>query len=216
MRAKTSDTSLFLELLYCAEMVVKIVGSGMVAAIADDRERHRYRLSHQLVRADGIGDWVGTIDDILIGPASQHLIEEAREEQRELTSKNSAGSWQFEAVNLLHSCLEHLETQWEKLPNKVSGRRWLSLFAMIRNKTRGHGATQSELCSKLCVPLENSIRIFIDNFKLFKRSWAYLHMNLSGKYRVTKFTNPATEFDFLKSRLQQKQLKIYEMVSIFI
>jgi hypothetical protein len=211
-----SDTSLFLELLYCAEMVVKIVGSGMVAAIADDRERHRYRLSHQLVRADGIGDWVKTIDDILIGPASQHLIEEVREEQRELTSKNSTGSWQFEAVNLLHSCVEHIETQWEKLPNKVSGRRWLSLFAMIRNKTRGHGATRSELCSKLCVPLENSIRIFIDNFKLFKRPWAYLHMNLSGKYRVTKFTIPATEFDFLKSSSAKTIKNLLDGVYIYL
>ncbi len=70
---------------------------------------------------------------------------------------------------------------------------------MLRNKTRGHGATPTELYGKLCPPLEESIRTFVDNFRLFKRPWVYLYRNLSGRYRVTKFTQPGTEFDTLKT-----------------
>ncbi len=58
------DTTLGLSLLYFGELVIKIVGVGLVAAIQNDRERHRYRQMHRLVRADGIGEWVATIDDI--------------------------------------------------------------------------------------------------------------------------------------------------------
>jgi hypothetical protein len=195
-----SDTSLFLSLLYCAEMILKIVAAGLVAAIEDDRERHRYRQAHRLVRADGIGDWASAVDDILTGPAAQHLVEEAREEQRELTSKNTMGTWQYDSVSSIHACICLIDPNCERLPAKVDGRRWLSLFATLRNKTRGHGAPPSELYCKLSPLLEKSIRTFADGFRLFKRPWAYLYRNLSGKYRVTKLTQPGTEFDTLKTR----------------
>lgn len=55
-RAKAdSDASLFFELLYLGEFVLKTTAAGFIAAIDDDRDGHRYRLTHKLVRADGIG-----------------------------------------------------------------------------------------------------------------------------------------------------------------
>ena len=180
-------------------MVVKITGAGLVAAIEDDRERHRYRQAHRLVRSDGVGEWASAVDDILIGPAAQHLNEQSRDEQRELTGKNAVGTWQFESVSLLHSCICMIEPEFDKLPAKVDGRRWLSLFAALRNQTRGHGALHPETCSRICPSLEQSIRVFTESFRLFKRPWAYLYRNLSGKYRVTKFTQPSSEFDALKT-----------------
>jgi hypothetical protein len=45
-----SDTTFFLHLLYLGEMLSKLVTAGFVAAISDDREMHRYRLVHKLVR----------------------------------------------------------------------------------------------------------------------------------------------------------------------
>ncbi len=38
-------------------------------------------------------DWVSAVDDILTGPASQHLTEQAWEEQRELTGRNTMDTW---------------------------------------------------------------------------------------------------------------------------
>src|SRR5207244_10115823 len=51
-----SDTALFLELLYAGEFILKMTTAAFVASIEDDREGHRYRLMHTLVRADGIGE----------------------------------------------------------------------------------------------------------------------------------------------------------------
>jgi len=192
-----SDTTLGLTLLYFGEMVVKTIGVGLVAAIQDDRERSRYSQMYRLVRADGIGEWTSTIDEILTGPTLQSLSNAAKEERSQLFERVTSG-WQYEAVQLMHRCIEIVEPSSEKLPVKVDARRWLSDFAKLRNATRGHGASNSEVYSKLCVPLEKSLSTFVENFRLFQRPWAYLYRNLSGKYRVTKISQPANEFDDFK------------------
>ncbi|MGB8848286.1 MAG: hypothetical protein WCC76_01100, partial [Candidatus Acidiferrales bacterium] len=50
-----SDTALFLYLMYFGEMLLKLAASGLIAAVLDDRDRHRYRQTYRLVRADGLG-----------------------------------------------------------------------------------------------------------------------------------------------------------------
>src|SRR4051794_23875342 len=72
-----SDSLLFNELLYAGEFLTRLTAAAMVALVQDDRETHRYRLIHGLVRADGLGEWVSALDDVLTGPASQHLVESA-------------------------------------------------------------------------------------------------------------------------------------------
>jgi NB-ARC domain len=193
-----SDTALFYDLMFLGEMVVKLVVSGTVAGIEDDADRSRYTQTHKLVRASGIGDWAASLDEMLVGPASQHLRADARVEQRELTMKIGPGTWQYDAAQKLHACLSLIDVNTENLPAKCDGRRWISDFAKLRNKTRGHGAFPGEVLSKLCPQLEESIRLFADNFSLFRRPWAYLHRNLSGKYRVTALTENDA-FDYLKS-----------------
>lgn len=194
-----SDTSLFLNLLYLGEMLTKIVAGGLVAAIEDDRHRQRYRLLYGLVRADGLGDWSVAIDDILTGPAAQLLQFAARDEQRELTQRCGSGAWQFEAITLLHRCIKIVEPAYDDLALRIEGRRWFAMFATLRNKTRGHGAPPSDVCSTICPDLEKSIQIVIENHCLLKRSWVYLRQNLSGKYRVTGLTEDATPYAPLKS-----------------
>ena len=187
-----SDTSLFMNLLYMGEMLTKLIASGLIAAVSVDRQRNQYRLIHRLVHADGIGEWTEAIDDALTGPASQHLIAPVRVEQKELTQRCEMGNWQNDAVAILNRVLKQIEPSIEDLPLKVDLRRWFSIFAKIRNRTRGHGAPPSDLCSRCCINLEISIKVIIDNYHTFKRPWAYLHRCLSGKYRVTKLT-PNTE-----------------------
>jgi hypothetical protein len=193
-----SDTALFLHLMYAAEQLMKLTCTGLVAVLCDDVDRHKYRLSHRLVRADGIGDWYTVLDDILNGPASQCLPSEGKTEQRDLTQKCSSGEWQYEAVIQIDSCLRLLDTQREGFPFKLEGKRWFLNFTELRNKTRAHGATSPALCSQLCSPLEKSIRLMSDNFALFNREWAYLHKNLSGKYRVTRLSETDSQFEILK------------------
>ena len=146
-----SDTALFLHLMYAAELLVKLICAGMLASLCDDTDRHRYRVAHRLVRADGIGDWSATLDEILIGPAAQCISEEARTEQRELTQKCNPGDWQYDAVVCLDSCLRIIDSQREGFPFKLEGKRWFLLFTEIRNKT-GLTGRQVLLCAARSVP----------------------------------------------------------------
>ena len=194
-----SDTSLFLHLLYYGEMMIKLVTAGLVSAVLEDRERHRYQQVHRLVRANGIGEWSATLDDVLTGPTSQFLTPAARTEQRELNQLCKKGSWQHESVSLLYGCLRDIDPEHELAPVKLEGRRWFSLFAELRNKTRGHGAQSGTTYSRICPPLERSIKLLADSYALFRRPWAYLYRNLSKKYRVTRLSDTSAPFDYLRS-----------------
>ncbi len=193
-----SDFTYFFSLLLAGESLAKTITLGMISAITNGKDKNRYRLEHSLVRTDGLGDWGRVLEDGLTGPASHYLLIDARSEQTELTEYHSKGVWQYEAVSLLKSALDQLEIEAEELPVKSDMKRWFRLFSALRNKTRAHGATTSTKASAAAEYLEKSIKCIYANFKLFNRPWAYLHQNLSGKYKVSKIAGDMTPFDFLK------------------
>lgn len=194
-----SDLTLFYDLICYGEMVVKCVVAGLTAAIADDPDRHRYRIVHRLVRADGIGEWCQVLADIATGTARQHLVPEAFPDITELTQKLPPGNWQYEAVNDLVSVSRMVASHTETLGAKTDLRQWFTTFAFVRNKTKGHGAPTGRVCTKAVPSLQRSIAAVAENLGLFKRPWAYLHRNLSGTYRVTKFNDNCGCLDRLKS-----------------
>lgn len=192
-----SDHTFFHTLLLAGEALAKTVVLGIVAAIGDDKDRHHYRLEHKLVRADGLGEWSEVLEDALVGPASQFMLHEARAESTELTRACRSGEWQFEAVSSLKAALDELGIPADEVPAKTDMRRWFRLLVALRNGTRGHGA---ELPSKLklaAVHLERSLQTFIAHHVLFRRTWAHVHRQISGKYRVTPFCGDGREFEVL-------------------
>jgi tetratricopeptide (TPR) repeat protein len=193
-----SDFTYFWSLLLLGEAVFKTATLGVLAAIADDSDRNRYRLEHSLVKSDGLGDWAKGIEDALSGPASQFLIVNAYPERNELTKLCSPGDWQYDSVMVLKQTLDALKIESEELPAKSDMRRWFRLFATLRNKTRAHGATLPSRTSAPAISLTHSVDLFINSYCLFKRPWAYLHRNLSGKYRVSPITQDAVAFEQLK------------------
>ena len=200
-RAKSeSDFTHFFALLLAAEALAKTVVLGLVAAINDDRDRHRYRLEHQLVRSDGLGIWAKTLEDALTGPASQFLCLEARQEQTELIRACKQGSWQHDATVCLKDALDALGIVAEDVPVKTDMKRWFRLFSTLRNKTRAHGATLPTKAGTAIDSLSKSISLIYDNFCLFQRDVAHLYRNLSGKYRVSPISEDASSFDSLKKR----------------
>jgi hypothetical protein len=204
-RAKSdSDYTYFFALLFAAEALAKTMTLGMVASIADDKDRNRYRLEHQLVRSDGLGDWGKVIEDAVTGTASQYLLTEARVEQRELTQACKEGEWQYDATASLKAALQLLDISSEDLQAKSDLKRWFRLFATLRNKTRAHGATQPEKAARATEHISKSIELVYRNFQLFQRPWAHLYQNLNGKYRVSPITKDVADFDFLK-QVQDRQ-----------
>jgi len=194
-----SDTSLFSELLYAGEFFLKITAASLVCSIQDDRDNHRYRLLHRVVRADGIGEWVAVLDEALIGPASQHLPSSLKADRRILTERLAKGHWQYEATSHLRAALCDIHTSAQPIGNNTNLREWFSTFAELRNKTRGHGAITPATCAKVAPKLDLSIRLMREHNPLFRHPWAYLHRNLSGKYRILHLGGDVTAFEYLKS-----------------
>lgn len=193
-----SDHTYFFSLLLAGEVLLKLTTLGFVAAVQDDKDRNRYRLEHTLVRADGLGDWGKVMEDSLSGPASQYLLADVRKEQSELTKLCGTGEWQHDAVVSLKRSLEQLKISAEEVTTKSDMKRWFRLFVTLRNGTRGHGATLPVQAGPASSDLLRSITLFASNHSLFKRPWAYLYRNLSGKYRVSPITDNVAAFDYLK------------------
>lgn len=210
-----SDTALFHDLLYAGEFAVRLTTSAIISAVDDDRDRHRYRLLHGLVRADGIGEWSRALDDALSGPSSQHLVTEAKEDRRIFTERLGPGTWQYDAVRLLSEVQQTIEPNRLPIPSKVPLRSWFTSFAELRNKTRGHGAPTATLCSSASPKLEESIEILFENNPFFKRAWAYLHRNLSGKYRVINFGGDENIFSSLKTSSAFTQVPYQDGIYIY-
>ena len=194
-----SDFAYFFALLLASEAMTKVITLGMVAAVEEDTESNRYRLLHRLVRADGLGEWADVLQDALSGPASQFLAPDARTERNQLTKRSSKETWQHEAVTFLKKAMDVLEIDADPVPNRTDMVRWFRLFTELRNKTRGHGATQPANCGEAARYLMHSIRAIYQNFHLFERQWVFLYRNLSGKYRVTRITDDSSEFDYLRT-----------------
>lgn len=198
LAASDSDFTYFFDLLLVAEAITKITTLAVIAAIADDKDRTRYRLEHAIVRADGLGDWCRALEDALTGSAAQYLVADAYPAQAELTRSSSSGSWQYSSLEELKSVLRHLKIEAEDLPVKSDMKRWFRLFSTLRNKTRGHGATKSGDVGIAAQHLKNSIDLLYTNCSFFSRPWVYLHRNLSGKYRVSQIAGNGDSVEYLK------------------
>jgi hypothetical protein len=193
-----SDISYFMSLLYSGEQITKLVACALVSVLNEDKELHRYSQIYKLVRADGIGDWASSIDEILTGPTSHFLNSNSLQVRKELTQKVKEDFWQYKCVTYLNECLKELDSDIEPLNLTTQLKNWFTLFARIRNKTRGHGAPSTEVCRRIGEKLGESIRLIQNNLVLFKYQWAYLHQNYSGKYKVVRITDSTSNFDHLK------------------
>jgi len=167
----------------------------------EDPDRHQYSAYHRLVRADGIGEWGSVLQEILEGSSAHCLVKDAAEcEKRELIQHRlPSESWQEYAVEELKNTLEALGIAFE-MPRRLKGKTWFSLFTLLRNKTKGHGAKKPGVLATAALHLQESIRHFSEGFSLFKREWAYLRQNLSGKYRVVPLAQDIPNLKKLEKR----------------
>jgi hypothetical protein len=196
---KDSDTTLFLELMRLGEMVMKVTTASLVAAVVEDRDRHRYRQLYSIVRANGLGPWDRALNEVLTGATSQFLLPDAKQERKELTERCAPGSWQYDCLTSLARCLDNLGVEYPPLRAEEPVSKWFAMFKRLRDQGVAHASTPTGLYSEAWPDLEHSIDLFVNSFLLFKHPWAYLHRNLSSKYRVTPLSDETSAFDYLKS-----------------
>jgi len=191
------DIAYFHALLLQLEYVTKLVTAGVVACIAEEPDRHRYSLEHALVRANSLGEWVDALNAALTGPAAQYFLPPSSPIVRNLTERVAEGDPRYAAVRQLDEV-----ARWFGLDGQVGARaafrQFFQVGAAIRNRTRGHGAPTGTDCSQVSPLLAEALDLAIGEISLFTVPWAYLHRNLSGKYRVSRLLSDCSPFDYLK------------------
>ena len=192
-----SDYAYFQALSLKLEYVTKVVTSGVVACIGDDADRHRYSLEHKLVRADSIGEWADALNKALVGPPAQFFDSNGRCLVRELTERVGVGDWRYDAVADLDQAAAEVGAE-SQLGSKVALRQFFDVGAKFRNRTRGHGAPTRDQCSRACSKLVEALDALVGKLELFTLPWAYLHRNISKKYRVSPLLGDVSSFDYLK------------------
>jgi hypothetical protein len=191
------DIAYFHALLLQLEYITKLVTAGVVACVGEEPERHRYSFEHTLVRADSLGEWVDTLNAALTGPGAQHFLPAATSIPRNLTERVAEGDWRYAAVLRLRDAAQRFGLD-AQVGAKAALRQFFQLAAAIRNRTRGHGAVTSSDCSHVCPLLAEAIELVIGRIELFRIPWAYLHRNLSGKYRVSQLLGDYSPFEYLR------------------
>ena len=195
------DIAYFHALTLKLEYLTKIVTLGLVACVGDDADRHRYSLEHTLVRTDSIGDWVTTLNTVLVGPPAQLLIPAARDIAKDLTERVGHGDWRHSSVTHLNQAAMALgAVQNLNLGPKVALRQFFDIGAQLRNRSRGHGAPTAAQCNNACPRLDSALSSIVEHLELFRLPWVYLHQNLSGKYRVSPLLNDPLPFEYLKRK----------------
>ena len=204
------DQAYFYALSLKLEYLTKIVASGVVACIGDDVDRHRYSLEHKLVRADSIGDWTEALNRVLVGPPAQFLDPNAGDMIRDLTERVEPGDWRYSTVTDIDQAAKAIGADTPRLGDRVALRQFFDIGTTLRNRSRGHGAPTTAQCNKSCVLLVRCLDAIAQNLEFFKKPWAYLHRNLSGKYRVSLLLGDSSQFEYLKkSREDSFQNGVY-------
>ena len=192
-----SDSAYFQALTLKLEYLTKLVTAGVLACVGDDADRHRYSQEHTLIRADSVGEWVRALNGALVGPAAQFFLPDSREVVKELTERVGPEDWRHSAVMAMKRAAEAVGSDGPIGP-RVALRQLFEIGAQLRNRSRGHGATTTEQQSRSSAQLDTALTTLAENLQLFELPWAYLHQNLSGKYRVSPLSGETSCFDFLK------------------
>lgn len=191
------DIAYYHALMVEIEYLTKLVVAGVVSCLGDDADRNRYSLEYALVRADSIGDWVGTLQSALTGPSAQFFRPTTAHISRDLTERVAEDDWRYRAVQCLAAVADRLGLE-SRLGSRVALRQLFELSAAVRNRTRGHGAITTEECGELCPRLDEAVELLWNNCQIFNHNWAHLHRNLTGKYRVSPLIGNCGEYEYLK------------------
>lgn len=134
-----SAVAKYRELMIIGEALVKITCLGLLTGL-DQEDRDRYALEYQLIRANDLKRWESAIDDLVSGPAAQHIAAEMTEHALTLGEISAEGSWITLVNDSIRIALNRFDTRYLPLRAPTRGMGWISDFTILRNKTRAHDA----------------------------------------------------------------------------
>ena len=192
-----SDPLLFMELLYTGEFLMKLTVLAAIATLDEDHDDTRYRYLHSLVRTSKLGLWADTLAKLTSDFAGDEVP--GSHPLRAFAEVHRKGSWQLDAIAKLHNVRTTISRSQTSPRSRAQLHHWFAEFTALRNGTRGHGAITPAAAAQTVPDLLESISAICDQHPLFSLPWAYLHRNLSGKYRVLPLSHDAGKFSPLKS-----------------
>jgi hypothetical protein len=131
----------FLFASYVIEALVKLCTLVLVASLKENEPSQAYRFAHGLLRADGLGTWTDTLNQLVTPPVSAALQPSFLPLARWLASKRKADDAGFKlAHKLATDVLQATGIAPDGIQSQPHLRGLLGLSVQIRNKTRAHGA----------------------------------------------------------------------------
>ena len=187
-------------LVSLGEYAMKLTTSALLGAIEDERDGHRYRLEHSLVRANASGAWESALTEVLTGPPNQFLLQSAWEDAEEIsgTIATNEGRWQAAALRGLVALCRTIDPALPELPRRTNLLTWFRHSVWLRNQ-RAHRPLSAEARAKLVVELAEATYPLTENLGVFRRPWAVLRRTYSGKHHVAALGGDSQAFEYLKS-----------------
>lgn len=135
------STDTFMAASYVFEAAIKLLGICLLSGLAERSEQHAYRLGYALVRADGLGVWPSSVDQMTTMPLVSFMPAEFAPIVEWYTKKRTKpdDSWCRDAIANARDILAELGIEVAK-NSRETVRYLVVLLVQIRNKTKAHGA----------------------------------------------------------------------------
>ena len=194
-----NNVALFDSLLNQLEFLIKLVTSGLLACVREDKDRQRYSLEYKLVRADNLGDWVGVLTRVLTGPSAELFFTRSQDIKNELNGNIRAEDWRYSVLSQLISAASIVGVERKEVDSRMKLRQFFEIGVQIRNRV-AHGAPTYRQKSDAVGFLDSALQILTQELQLFKIPWAYIHQNQNSTCRIAMFSGDSSCFGYLKER----------------
>lgn len=201
----SADT--FLATSYVFEAFLKTVVLALRAGLDTRHREHAYKIGHALVRADGLGVWHESLQQMTKPPVSGFIPTEMVSLLQWATAKQnkSKATWAHESFEAASRILDSLGTEFET-PSKLNVGHVLSACVQIRNKTKAHGAVGEDFYSTCNHDYVSAVRSLVSNCPAMTWTWVRVYRTPANELRVVHLnaTSP--------TRLQDEGSRLFHSV----
>ena len=172
----------FLEGSYLAEVAIKTIALVLLAGVRDSIPDHAYRISHGLVRADGLGNWEQAIRQLTSQPLAGFLPPDFQSILAWAVKKRTKpeDAWFQEAKIATEKVLHELGAETSENPRGATVKELITSLVQVRNKTKAHGAVGADFFSSANADYITAVRALVENCPAFRWQWMHFLIRDNG------------------------------------
>ena len=183
----------FLCISYVAEAMVKLLGISLYAGLDAATHEAAYDMAYRLVRADSPGAWTEGVRRASSSPLVGFLTPEFHPLISWLTRRRSRDEdGQYRAVAArLGEILRELGFEGAAARQGSTVRDLLADLALLRNKTRAHGAVSGDFFVRANAPFAAAVSLLLEEAPFLRWRWLHMSRRGSGEIRVISLRGPS-------------------------